>query len=176
MASEDEIFSAENRYGRQYGIRSFRNSCDRLAPSVRNSSRYSMSAALRPLTAFTSTGKKQIRITATILDHHPVPSQITSNGATATIGVVLTAMAIGNRPSSSVLNRTNMMAQPNASTPAIRKPISASTNVTTSWIASVRSTLAKMAVGAGNRYSGMLASMTIACQAASATSANISGV
>ena len=36
-----------------------------------------------------------MRITATILDHQPVPSQITSSGATATIGVVLTAMAIG---------------------------------------------------------------------------------
>src|ERR1700737_4691824 len=149
MASEDEIFSAENRYGRQYGIRSLRNSCARVAPSVWNSSRYSASAALRPLTAFTSTGKKQIRITATILDHQPVPSQITSNGATATIGVVLTAMAIGKNPSSSVVNRTNRMAQPNATILAIRKPASASTKVTASWIKSVRSMLAKIAVGAG---------------------------
>src|SRR6202034_235466 len=101
-ANDDEIFSAENKYGRQYGTRSLRNSCARVAPIVSNSSRYSMSAALRPLTVFTSTGKKQIRIAATIFAHQPVPSQITNSGAIATIGVVFTAIAIGNRPSSRV--------------------------------------------------------------------------
>src|SRR5579862_6668072 len=101
-ASDEEIFSAENRYGRQYGTRSLRNSCARLAPIVSNSSRYSRSAAFRPLTVFTRTGKKQIKIAATILDHQPVPSQITRSGAIATIGVVFTAMAIGNNPSSRV--------------------------------------------------------------------------
>jgi hypothetical protein len=105
-----------------------------------------------------------------------VPSQITSNGAIATIGVVLTAMAIGNSPCSSVVNRTNMMAQANANTPAIKKPITASTNVTANWTARVRSTLARMAVGAGKRYSGMPATMTVPCQAASASNPNISGV
>src|ERR1700691_3631518 len=101
-ASDDEILSAENRYGRQYGTRSLRNSWARVAPIVSNSSRYSRSAAFSPFTVFTSTGKKQINIAATILDHQPVPSQITRSGAIATIGVVFTAMAMGNSPSSKV--------------------------------------------------------------------------
>jgi hypothetical protein len=69
-----------------------------------------------------------------------------------------------------------MTAQPNASTLAIKNPITASTNVTASWTARVRSTLAKMALGAGSRYSGIAAAITIACQAASESTAKISGV
>ena len=63
-----------------------------------------------------------------------------------------------------------------ASALAMRKPTSASMNVTANCTASDRSTVAAIAVGDGNRYSGISPITTIACQATSSASPNASGV
>jgi len=69
----------------------------------------------------------------------------------ATIGVVFTAIAIGNKPSSSARKRTNKVAMAKASRLAIKKPTSASMKVTPNATNSVRSTLNRIAVGDGSR-------------------------
>src|SRR5580692_7757161 len=100
MASDDDIFSAEKKYGRQYGTRSLRNICVGSARMVRNRSWKSASGALRPFTVLTSTGKNEISTAAATFDHQPVPSHSTRSGAMATIGVVLRVIAMGNNPCS----------------------------------------------------------------------------
>ena len=93
---------------------------------VRKRSWKSASGALSPLTVFTSTGKNEMSTAAATLDHQPVPSQSTSRGAIATMGVVLSVMANGKRPCSIVLNRTKTIAATKAEALAIAKPHAAS--------------------------------------------------
>ena len=69
-----------------------RNTCQRLAPSIRNKSRVSVSTALRPVNVFSNKGKKAIKAAIRALGAMPKPHQMTKRGARASLGMACEAM------------------------------------------------------------------------------------
>jgi hypothetical protein len=72
--------------GRPVGSFSRHSVCDRVAPSMRNSSMRSGGTWARPVSVFSSSGKKQISAVMTTVEVRPKPNQTMNSGISASLG------------------------------------------------------------------------------------------
>ena len=87
----------------------------------------------RPRAVFTSTGKKQMIAAITTFGTSVKPNQMVSRGAMATIGMVCSTIAHGNRAPSTARMWTKMTAARNAAALPARNPRTASSIVQRRW-------------------------------------------
>ena len=153
-ASPDEIRRPVMMYGSANGNFSFTIRCHQEALYSSNMATRLWSVEVSPAAVLVMIGNSEIRKAITTTAGIPAPNQITISGAIATIGIVWSRTAYGNRLRSMILLCDISRATLIPTTIASPKPISAVRNVeksAPSRLVRFSNQASTMSVGAGSR-------------------------